>query len=209
MGSSSQLQSAITLSGLFRRHLLVKQGPKQRFCRSCRIICSFPRFKHQVCSIFKPRCPGNLFHAAYLASMAIINGARSTNDVFKTIRAGFWSVIRISWVVSPLGMVVAQKYIPLHVRLTINSSFLNWHTLICSSGFLFSIQYHFCLEWALSPKNGILFSNPPTDIFQLPSQATSHSERKRGEREWVRENEHHYRPPVKAELIFSYILCRL
>ncbi|KAF5385474.1 hypothetical protein D9757_005397 [Collybiopsis confluens] len=53
--------------------------------------------------------------SAYLASMAVISGAKSLNDVVKTIQAGFWSVIRISWVVSPLSMTIAQAYIPLHL----------------------------------------------------------------------------------------------
>jgi peroxisomal membrane protein 2 len=53
--------------------------------------------------------------AAYLASMAIISGAQSTNDIIKTIQAGFWSVIRVSWIVSPLSMTIAQNYIPLHL----------------------------------------------------------------------------------------------
>jgi len=71
--------------------------------------------------------------SAYLASMAIINGAKSTDDVFKTIRAGFWSVIRISWVVSPLGMVVAQKYIPLHL----------WVPFFNSISFLLGTYFNF------------------------------------------------------------------
>ncbi|KXN83897.1 Peroxisomal membrane protein PMP22 [Leucoagaricus sp. SymC.cos] len=50
--------------------------------------------------------------AAYLASMAIINGAKSVDEVIKTVKAGFFSVIRISWTVSPISMFIAQKYIP-------------------------------------------------------------------------------------------------
>ncbi|KAE9408237.1 hypothetical protein BT96DRAFT_849923 [Gymnopus androsaceus JB14] len=53
--------------------------------------------------------------SAYLASMAIISGAKSTTDVVKTIQAGFWSVIRVSWIVSPLSMTIAQNYLPLHL----------------------------------------------------------------------------------------------
>ncbi|KAJ3782071.1 hypothetical protein GGU10DRAFT_364747 [Lentinula aff. detonsa] len=53
--------------------------------------------------------------STYLASMAIISGARSTNDIIKTIQSGFWSVIRVSWTVNPLVIAIAQNYIPLHL----------------------------------------------------------------------------------------------
>jgi len=50
--------------------------------------------------------------AAFLASMAVINGAKSLEEVIKTIKSGFLQVIRISWVVSPLSMTIAQRFIP-------------------------------------------------------------------------------------------------
>lgn len=53
--------------------------------------------------------------SAYLASMAIINGAKSVDEIIKTVRAGFFSVIRVSWTVSPIAMVVAQKYLPVEL----------------------------------------------------------------------------------------------
>ncbi|KIK07439.1 hypothetical protein K443DRAFT_673354 [Laccaria amethystina LaAM-08-1] len=53
--------------------------------------------------------------AAYLASMAIINGATTLDEVIKTVKAGFFSVIRISWVVSPLSLTFAQKFIPVEL----------------------------------------------------------------------------------------------
>uniref|UniRef100_A0A0W0FGI5 Integral membrane protein n=1 Tax=Moniliophthora roreri TaxID=221103 RepID=A0A0W0FGI5_MONRR len=53
--------------------------------------------------------------AAYLTSMAIISGARSKDEIIKTIKSGFFSVVRITWVVSPLSMTIAQRYIPLHL----------------------------------------------------------------------------------------------
>ncbi|ESK97948.1 integral membrane protein [Moniliophthora roreri MCA 2997] len=52
---------------------------------------------------------------AYLTSMAIISGARSKDEIIKTIKSGFFSVVRITWVVSPLSMTIAQRYIPLHL----------------------------------------------------------------------------------------------
>ncbi|KAG5647604.1 hypothetical protein DXG03_008957 [Asterophora parasitica] len=51
--------------------------------------------------------------AVFLASMAVINGAKTVDEVIKTVKAGFFSVLRVSWVVSPLTMVVAQKLVPL------------------------------------------------------------------------------------------------
>ncbi|TFK36847.1 hypothetical protein BDQ12DRAFT_685975 [Crucibulum laeve] len=51
--------------------------------------------------------------SAYLASMAVINGARSVDEVIKTVKAGFFSVIRISWVVSPLSLTIAQNFVPI------------------------------------------------------------------------------------------------
>ncbi|KAL9715913.1 hypothetical protein Ac2012v2_000356 [Leucoagaricus gongylophorus] len=53
--------------------------------------------------------------SVYLASMAIINGAKSVDEIIKTIKAGFFSVIRISWVVSPISMFIAQKYVPVEL----------------------------------------------------------------------------------------------
>ncbi|PPQ63005.1 hypothetical protein CVT24_006111 [Panaeolus cyanescens] len=53
--------------------------------------------------------------SAYLSSMAIINGASSVQEVIKTVKAGFFSVIRVSWMVSPLSMAIAQKFIPVEL----------------------------------------------------------------------------------------------
>ncbi|KAF8913000.1 hypothetical protein CPB84DRAFT_1760099 [Gymnopilus junonius] len=52
---------------------------------------------------------------SYLASMAVINGATSLDEVVKTVKAGFFSVIRISWVVSPLSLTIAQKFVPVEL----------------------------------------------------------------------------------------------
>ncbi|KAF4605080.1 hypothetical protein EYR40_003863 [Pleurotus pulmonarius] len=53
--------------------------------------------------------------SSYLASMAIIAGARSFEEVVATVKAGFFSVIRISWVVSPISLLIAQKFIPIEL----------------------------------------------------------------------------------------------
>jgi len=52
---------------------------------------------------------------AFLSSMAVINGATSFGEIINTVRTGFFSVIKISWVVSPVSMVIAQKYLPVEL----------------------------------------------------------------------------------------------
>ncbi|QRV90832.1 integral membrane protein, Mpv17/pmp22 family protein [Ceratobasidium sp. AG-Ba] len=49
--------------------------------------------------------------AVYLASMAVVNGAKTTDEIVKTIKGGFMKVIRIQWITSPLAMVFAQKFL--------------------------------------------------------------------------------------------------
>ncbi|KAG5652298.1 hypothetical protein H0H81_005520 [Sphagnurus paluster] len=51
----------------------------------------------------------------FLLSMAVVNGAKTLDEVLKTIKAGFFPVLRVSWVVSPVTLVVAQKFIPLEL----------------------------------------------------------------------------------------------
>ena len=50
----------------------------------------------------------------YLASMAVIAGAKSWDQVKATIKAGFLPVMRVSLITSPLTMAFAQKYLPPH-----------------------------------------------------------------------------------------------
>ncbi|KAF7320298.1 Peroxisomal membrane protein PMP22 [Mycena kentingensis (nom. inval.)] len=52
---------------------------------------------------------------AFLASMAIISGAKSVDEIVKTVKAGFLSVIRIQWVTSPVALFVAQKFVPVEL----------------------------------------------------------------------------------------------
>ncbi|KIJ68593.1 hypothetical protein HYDPIDRAFT_173274 [Hydnomerulius pinastri MD-312] len=53
--------------------------------------------------------------AAFLSSMAVINGAKSVEDVIRTVKGGFFSVIRVTWIVSPLSMTIAQQFIPIEL----------------------------------------------------------------------------------------------
>jgi len=53
--------------------------------------------------------------SAYLASMAIISGAKSVDEVLNTIKSGFLSVIRIQWITSPIALTIAQRFIPVEL----------------------------------------------------------------------------------------------
>lgn len=51
-------------------------------------------------------------NTVYLASMAVIAGARTWHQVRATVRAGFMPVMKISWVTSPIALAFAQKFLP-------------------------------------------------------------------------------------------------
>jgi len=53
-------------------------------------------------------------NTVYLSSMAVIAGARTWHQVRATVRAGFWPVMRVSWITSPLALAFAQKFLPEH-----------------------------------------------------------------------------------------------
>lgn len=53
-------------------------------------------------------------NTVYLASMAVIAGARTFHQVSATIRAGFFPVMKVTWITSPLALAFAQKFLPEH-----------------------------------------------------------------------------------------------
>ncbi|KAH8801703.1 hypothetical protein F5884DRAFT_862402 [Xylogone sp. PMI_703] len=53
-------------------------------------------------------------NTVYLVSMALIAGARTMHQVHATWRAGFMTVMKVSWVTSPLALAFAQKFLPEH-----------------------------------------------------------------------------------------------
>lgn len=53
-------------------------------------------------------------NSIYLASMAVIAGARTFHQVRATVRAGFMPVMKVTWVTSPLALAFAQKFLPEH-----------------------------------------------------------------------------------------------
>jgi hypothetical protein len=46
--------------------------------------------------------------------MAIIAGARTFHQVRATVKAGFFPVMKVSWITSPLALAFAQKFLPEH-----------------------------------------------------------------------------------------------
>lgn len=44
--------------------------------------------------------------------MAFIAGAQKYHQFSATVRSGFWPVMKISWVVSPLSLAFAQAFLP-------------------------------------------------------------------------------------------------
>jgi Mpv17 / PMP22 family len=70
------------------------------FRRSLRVILADD---HQVAPIQ---------NTVYLASMAVIAGARTWHQVRATVRAGFMPVMKVSWITSPLALAFAQKFLP-------------------------------------------------------------------------------------------------
>jgi len=51
-------------------------------------------------------------NTVYLASMAVIAGARTFHQVRATVRAGFMPVMKVSWITSPIALAFAQKFLP-------------------------------------------------------------------------------------------------
>jgi len=51
-------------------------------------------------------------NTVFLASMAVIAGARTFHQVRATVKAGFMPVMKVSWIASPLSLAFAQKFLP-------------------------------------------------------------------------------------------------
>ncbi|KAI9513035.1 hypothetical protein F5148DRAFT_972365 [Russula earlei] len=47
----------------------------------------------------------------YLASLSVIGGAKSWNEVQRTVKAGFLPVLKVMWVSSPLSIAFAQNFL--------------------------------------------------------------------------------------------------
>src|SRR2546430_8940575 len=65
-----------------------------------------------ILTVFFLRQISPIQNTVYLASMAIIAGARTFHQVRATIRAGFMPVMKVSWITSPLALAFAQKFLP-------------------------------------------------------------------------------------------------
>jgi hypothetical protein len=44
--------------------------------------------------------------------MAIIAGAKTFHHVKATVKAGFWKVMQVTWITSPLCLAFAQQFLP-------------------------------------------------------------------------------------------------
>ncbi|KAK1749375.1 hypothetical protein QBC47DRAFT_152479 [Echria macrotheca] len=51
-------------------------------------------------------------NSVYLVAMALIAGAQTIHQVRATVRVGFWKVMRVSWITSPICLAFAQKFLP-------------------------------------------------------------------------------------------------
>ncbi|KJR88391.1 integral membrane protein 25d9-6 [Sporothrix schenckii 1099-18] len=51
-------------------------------------------------------------NTVYLTAMALIAGARTYHQVRATVRVGFWKVMRVTWITSPICLAFAQKFLP-------------------------------------------------------------------------------------------------
>ena len=51
-------------------------------------------------------------NSIYLVAMALIAGARTYHQVRATVKVGFWRVMRISCITSPVCLAFAQKFLP-------------------------------------------------------------------------------------------------
>ncbi|KAK3374861.1 hypothetical protein B0H63DRAFT_257631 [Podospora didyma] len=51
-------------------------------------------------------------NTVYLVAMALIAGAKTFHQVRATVRVGFWKVMRVSWITSPICLAFAQKFLP-------------------------------------------------------------------------------------------------
>jgi hypothetical protein len=51
-------------------------------------------------------------NSVYLVAMALIAGARTYHQVRATVKVGFWKVMRISWITSPICLAFAQQFLP-------------------------------------------------------------------------------------------------
>lgn len=51
-------------------------------------------------------------NSVYLVAMALIAGARTYHQVRATVKVGFWKVMKVSWITSPICLAFAQKFLP-------------------------------------------------------------------------------------------------
>jgi peroxisomal membrane protein 2 len=84
-----------TLTGALQKAFAGKTGPAAKIGQIlANSVLISPITTSSKCSELSEVTP--LTHSkAYLASMAIINGAKTFNEIVKTVQAGFWPVLKV------------------------------------------------------------------------------------------------------------------
>ncbi|KAH8921786.1 hypothetical protein BT69DRAFT_1312775 [Atractiella rhizophila] len=49
--------------------------------------------------------------SVYLFCMGYINGAKSVDQAMAYVKLGFWRIMKLTWIISPLSMAFAQKFL--------------------------------------------------------------------------------------------------
>ncbi|GBC06948.1 hypothetical protein RclHR1_07160006 [Rhizophagus clarus] len=51
-------------------------------------------------------------NTVYLIAMAVIGGIKTPDQIKKTVKESLWSLMKMSWIVSPMAMGFAQRFLP-------------------------------------------------------------------------------------------------
>ncbi|KAF9434512.1 hypothetical protein BGZ76_007889 [Entomortierella beljakovae] len=54
-------------------------------------------------------------NATYILAMALFAGANTTKQIKGAFQQGYLPMMKTSWVISPISMIIAQKFLPPHV----------------------------------------------------------------------------------------------
>jgi len=55
-----------------------------------------------------------LQNTVMLASLAIVNGAQTFHQIKHDVKKGFLQTMTVSWITSPIALIIAQKFLPPH-----------------------------------------------------------------------------------------------
>jgi len=57
-------------------------------------------------------CLAPLQSAVFLASTAVLNGARNWKAIIGFVRGSLMEMLKVSWTTSPLALAIAQSFLP-------------------------------------------------------------------------------------------------